>query len=128
MGREKREEKEVWRWGFVFLKLLLATYIISAVLLLLGAYFVYTFYWPQRIAKIIVIATYVISNFAGGFLAGKRMASRKFLWGLGIGLGYFLVLAVLSILIQKNGVFGNEQSILALFLCLLSGMLGGMLS
>ena len=43
-----------------------------------------------------IIIIYILSCFLGGLLAGKRAGSRKFLWGLLLGLIYVLLLMAVS--------------------------------
>ena len=37
-----------------------------------------------------------------GFMTGKRMGSRKFLWGLAVGLAYFAVMALISLAVNHE--------------------------
>lgn len=107
---------------------LLVSYIISAVLLLLMAFLLYKFSLPKQVVGIGVTAVYIISTFWGGFVLGKHMKVKKYLWGLSIGMGYFLILIIISLIV--NGGFQNVSGNfwLTMVLCGGSGMLGGMLS
>ncbi len=107
---------------------LLVSYIVSAVLLLLLAFLLYKFSLPKQVIGIGVTAVYIISTFLGGFVLGKHMKVKKYLWGLSIGMGYFLILIVISLI--ANGGFQNISGDfwLTMVLCGGSGMLGGMLS
>ena len=75
-----------------------------------------------------IILTYVISTFSGGFVIGKLTGARKFLWGLLLGVVYFLLLTLISL-----GIYHSLQSDLmnlttTFLLCAGGGMLGGMIS
>lgn len=110
------------------LKALLISYLLTTGLLLLLALMLYRFDLSEKIVSICIIGIYIIVTFLSGFLAGKREGSRKFLWGLLMGGLYFLILIVISLVINQGGssVSGNFFTIL--ILCCGSGMLGGMLS
>lgn len=110
------------------LKCLLISYLLTTGLLLLLALMLYRFGLSEKIVSICIIAIYIIVTFLAGFLAGKREGSRKFLWGLMMGGLYFVILIVLSLIVNHglSGVSGNLLTVL--MLCGGSGMLGGMIS
>lgn len=110
------------------LKTLLFSYILTGALLALLAFLLFRLGLNERVVSVAIIAIYVGATFFAGLVAGKRMKSRKFLWGLLMGSAYFIVLAVVSILMGKPvGELGN--SVLTTFvLCAGGGMLGGMFS
>ncbi|MEI3199554.1 MAG: TIGR04086 family membrane protein [Lachnospiraceae bacterium] len=58
-------------------------------------------------------------------MARKKAQSRKFLWGLLVGIVYFLILLVLSCI---NGSLSASQSMIVLCICAGSGTVGGMLA
>ena len=68
------------------LKSLLSAYIITGILLLFLALLLYKFQLSEPKVNIGIIIVYVISSFLGGFLEGKMMKARKFLWGAAAGL------------------------------------------
>ena len=110
------------------LKGLLISYIVTGVFIMLLAFLLYKFALPERVVGIGVIVIYTISTFLGGFLLGKNMKVKKYLWGLLIGMSYFVVLMIVSLMV--NGGFQNMAGnfFLTMTLCGGSGMLGGMLS
>ena len=73
-----------------------------------------------------VIAAYVISCLAGGFCMGQVMGKHKFLWGIVMGLCYFSVLFLVGHLCFQGEVAMNLQVVSSFFICIVSGMLGGM--
>lgn len=110
------------------LKSLLFSYILTAACLLLLAFLLYKLGLTEKIVSIAIIAIYVIATFFAGFVTGKKMQNRKFLWGLLMGGLYFLVLLVVSLLANGNvGAIGNSF-LTTMVLCAAGGMLGGMLS
>lgn len=110
------------------LKCLLVSYLLTTGLLLLLALMLYRFGLSEKIVSICIIAIYIIVTFLAGFWAGKREGSRKFLWGLLLGGLYFLVLILVSLIVNHgvSDLGGNFFTVL--LLCTGSGMLGGMVS
>lgn len=66
--------------GMRIAKALLASYLLTGGLLLLLAGLLYRFRLDEGKVQIGIILIYILSCFAGGFLAGKMMKNRKFLW------------------------------------------------
>lgn len=109
------------------LKCLLFSYILTAALLLLLAFLLYKVGLTEKIVSIAIIAIYVIATFFAGFVAGKRMQNRKFLWGLMMGGMYFLVLVAVSLIVNRTTEGLGTSFLTTLVLCAGGGMLGGML-
>lgn len=110
------------------LKCLLFSYILTAIMLLLLAFLLYKVGLSEGIVSIAISFVYVLSTFTAGFVAGKKMQVRKFLWGMLLGTIYFVVLAVISLLVNQSvGELGNSF-MTTLTLCAAGGTLGGMMS
>lgn len=75
-----------------------------------------------------VIATYVISSLIGGFCIGQIRGKQKFLWGALMGFGYFLVLLLVGNVIYHQGLTMNFQTISSGIICVVAGMIGGMIA
>lgn len=114
--------------GILYVKNMLLVLIISVILLAVCAVFMYTTDISDRIVSIFLVCAYLIPNFIGGWCMGKGVGEKKFLWGLFLGIGYFIFLLLVSYI--GNGFFLGDLSkaILVFFLCSFSGMFGGMLS
>ncbi|MCI8596874.1 MAG: TIGR04086 family membrane protein [Lachnospiraceae bacterium] len=110
------------------LKSLLSAYVITGILLLLLALLLYKFQLSESKVNIGVIIIYVISSFLSGFLEGKMMKTRKFLWGAAAGLLYFAILSVISLAVNQSFADGSSHFVTTLILCIAGGTLGGMLS
>lgn len=110
------------------LKTLLFSYILTGALLALLAFLLYKVGLTERIVSIVIIAIYVVSTFLAGFVAGKRLKNRKFLWGLLMGSAYFLVLLGISVILGEPAGQLGDSVVTTLVLCTAGGMLGGMLS
>ena len=75
-----------------------------------------------------ILTVYILSTLAGGFVAGKWQGSRKFVWGLGIGVLYFLLLVLISFGIYHSIQEPFPQLLIVCILCTGGGMIGGMIS
>lgn len=110
------------------LKTLLFSYILTGILLALLAFLLFKMGLGEKAVTIAIIVIYVAATFFGGFMAGKKLKSRKFLWGLVLGAAYFLVLSALSLSVGEEGLQIGNSFLTTLVLCAGGGMLGGMLS
>ncbi len=110
------------------LKLLAFSYIITAVFLLILSMLLYKFRLSETIINIGIVVIYIAATFLTGFLAGKKTGTKKYLWGLFLGAGYFLILTLISLIINHGISDFSGNFLSTLFLCIGSGMLGGMLS
>ena len=108
--------------------LLVFAYVITGALLLGLAFLLYKFRLDEKIINIAIIVIYVFVNFLTGFIAGKKLKVRKFLWGFLLGAGYFIMLAAVSMIVGKQEVVIGSHLLTTFFLCAGGGMLGGMVS
>lgn len=108
-------------------KVLLFEFIASVVLLLLVALIMYKAGLSQSTARILVLAVYVISTFLGGMVMGKAQKSKRLVWGFVAGALYFVVLILVS-LVVNSGFTAENNVILAAACSVLGGCLGGMMS
>lgn len=112
----------------VLLGLLVFAYVLTGALLLGLAFLLYKFRLDEKIVNIAVIVIYVLVTFLTGFLAGKKLKVRKFLWGFLLGAGYFVILAVVSMIAGQQETVVGSHLLTTFMLCAGGGMLGGMLS
>ena len=111
-----------------FLKVFLFSYVLTAVFLLLLAMLLYKCRLSETVVNIGIILIYIVVCFLAGFITGKKMENKKFIWGALAGTAYFVILALLSVLLHKGTGQLSSSFLSTLFLCAGSGMLGGMLS
>jgi len=71
---------------------------------------------------------YIISSLSGGFFIGKKMEQKKFIWGLIIGALYFIILLLVSLIMNSGGTLPLGNYFTVFIITSLSGMLGGMIS
>ena len=110
------------------IKAVIASFVVTTILLLILTWLLYKFDWDEQKVTAGIIVIYVISTFVGGFLLGKLKRTKRFLWGLIMGLFYFIVLFLISFLLFKNFDGNGTNAITTLLLCSGGGMLGGMLA
>lgn len=109
-------------------KALLFSYIMTAVILLLLSFILYKTQMPSGAISVGVILAYVLSTFVGGFFIGKKVESKKFVWGIITGVLYFAVILIIALILNKD-VFSSAGSVIMVFaMCALGGMTGGMIS
>ena len=111
---------------------LLVMYAVSGLLLLILSLLLYNFELSEETVRIGVIVIYIASGFAGGFLIGRWMQDKKYLWGLATGGAYYVLLFVLSLAVKMS--MGDAvapdvvRMLTTLVLCAVSSMAGGMIS
>lgn len=103
-------------------------YLLSALLLAIGAGILWKVGAGSHMISGTVIGVYVIVNFIGGFILGKWRGKQKLLWGCLIGAVYFAILLVAGICFMGTQLAGNSWIFSGLFVCGVTGMLGGMLA
>lgn len=112
-------------YSCIVIRSLIVSCIITGALLLLTALLLCLFQPEQSLVCTGMLAIYVLSGFFGGFLTGKGVGCRKFVWGMLTGTLYFLVLLLVSVLCGGLDAGANTM-ITTLLLCLGGGALGGM--
>ena len=121
--RKKRGEKIMW-----MLKSLLASYIVTGLLLLGLTFLVYKFELDEQVVVAGIVAIYVVSTFMGGYIIGKLTGAKKYIWGMIVGAVYFALLFFISYGVYREFNTNGISSITTAILCIGGGTLGGMLS
>lgn len=112
----------------VLLKGLVISYVISGLFLLVVAFVLWKWNIPEIAVNGCMIAAYILSAFSGGFYLGKKKREKKFLWGILLGFCYILLLLFASAILQGPLDLLNKENVTVAVVCVLSGMLGGMIS
>lgn len=120
--REKKRKKGC------LIKAVLVMYIVTGLLLVLLAFVVSKAEKEEMIARIGVIAVYVISCVLGGYVMGKCKGTKKFLWGILAGVIYVVILLAIGVIIGMGSFPNPITALTATVICAASGMLGGMVS
>lgn len=117
-------------------KALLVSVLLTAALLLIMALILYKTDLSGIAENIMVVILYLAACLAGGFVLGRQEEKKRFLWGAGFGVLYFLLLMLVSALLPAGETSTVQTELQAdwperirvLLLCCLGGMVGGMLS
>lgn len=112
----------------ILLRSLLIAYLLSGIFLLLLSFALYKQNLSEPFTNAAVYVLYTASCLAGGFCAGKAAASRRFFWGLLIGICYALILIILSLLFQGSKNPSVQNLLPFLGCCIGGGITGGILS
>ena len=112
----------------VLLKSLLTAYILTGIMLAFLAFIMLKTGTGNEVIHMGIVFSYIFSSFVGGFLIGKRMQVRKFLWGVLFGSSYFAVILIISALLNQGMPEVGMELVTVFAMCGLGGMLGGMLS
>ena len=123
MENMQKNIKVIW-----WIKSLLASYIVSGILLLVLTFFMYKFELNEKIVSAAIVGIYVVSTLIGGMIIGKLTKSKRYLWGMVLGILYFVLLLLITLGVYRT-LNGDSVSIVtSLILCAGGGMTGGMIS
>ncbi len=123
MENMQKNIKVIW-----WIKSLLASYIVTGILLLVLTFFMYKFELNEKIVSAAIVGIYVVSTLIGGMIIGKLTKSKRYLWGMVLGIIYFVLLLLITLGVYRT-LNGDSVSIItSLILCAGGGMTGGMIS
>lgn len=111
-----------------FVKALLCSYITSAVILAILAYVLYKFRIGETQMQWGVWGIYGIACLLGGILMGKSKGNQRLIWGVLTGLLYFLILLLVSYIMNHGVADPSSEIFRAMGICVVSGAIGGILS
>ncbi len=111
-----------------FAKDLIIQMIISIILLLLASFVALKMSISSGTINIMILSIYGISTFAGGFIMGKVMGTKKFLWGAVAGMLYYAIIIMIAFGL-KNGIGQGSVSITGgMMASVIPAVIGGMIS
>ena len=110
------------------IKSLLFSYALTILMLLLLSLGVYLCNFNSGIVNISIILIYILTCFFGALRLGKKTVEKRFLWGILLSACYISLLLAASVIVHHSITFTSLPNLTAIFLCLASGMLGGMVS
>ncbi len=111
-----------------FLKEILIQMIISAVLLACVSFIVLRMTPGMAVTKVLILVIYGISTFIGGYIIGKVMNKRKFVWGAISGIVYFAIIAIIAFIVKGGIDTGTVGIISGFIVSVAAGTIGGMIS
>ena len=121
--------KENSKWGkkiWSFLRVLIAAYLVTGLLLLLLALILYKWEVSEALMTGGTIVIYIVSCLFAGILIGKSGRKKAFAWGLLAGATYYLILLCIAILIPQQESASAFTIMMNLGVCAGSGMVGAM--
>lgn len=121
--RVKENSRGIW-----ILKSLLASYLVTGLLLLLLSFLLYKLDLDEQKVSMGITVIYVLSTFLGGVIIGKLARVRRFVWGLVLGVLYFGLLLLISLGVYHSLQGSAVNLVTTLVLCAGGGMIGGMVS
>ena len=95
------------------LKMLLLAYGVSAIMLIILAFILFQFRPGSGFIGGAVIVTYIFSTLFGGYLLGRRVKDKRFIWGIGFGALYFVVLFLISLIFHKGNIAEISSAVTA---------------
>ena len=112
MENMQKNIKVIW-----WIKSLLASYIVTGILLLVLTFFMYKFELNEKIVSAAIVGIYVVSTLIGGMIIGKLTKSKRYLWGMVLGILYFVLLLLITLGVYRT-LNGDSVSIVtSLILC-----------
>lgn len=128
MEKKSAGRQGIERIAVGMVKALLCAYVVTGIMLLILTLLLYKMGLSEANVNAGIILTYVVSTFSAGFVIGKLMKVKRFLWGLIAGVLYFVLLLLISLGVYHS-LQGELANLLTTFLlCAGGGMLGGMIS
>ena len=118
------DKKKSYKWIVVDL---IFMYIVTGLGLVLMAFLMDKFDFEGSAINIGIIVIYAVSSLIGGLIAGKKMKTKKFIWGLLMGAAYFLILFGISAAINGGLPKDFTHLLMPAAVCLAGGTLGGMI-
>ncbi|NLZ83523.1 MAG: TIGR04086 family membrane protein, partial [Clostridiales bacterium] len=103
-------------------------YIITAIILLILSLLMLKLNLPAIVTSVGINLAYIASSLLSGFYVGKKVEQKKFIWGLLMGVIYFVILMLVSLIMNQSSPLPLGNMLTVLVICGMSGMLGGMLS
>ena len=121
-----KENQWLCAWGWM--RTLLASYGLTVLLILGIAFLMYQLKGSGSVWDMSVCAIYLLSCGLGGFLTGRRMGSKRLLWGVVFSVLYAAVWGILSWIIGDGWQADGQRTLMVVGLCAVGGVVGSILS
>ncbi len=102
--------------------------LISCILVFLFSFISFKMSLNDSQMQFLVYTIYALSVFVPSYIAGKIKKTKKYLYGISIGLIYLVALFIISSVINQTINVDISNTYKTLLVCLLSGAFGGMIS
>lgn len=116
------------RKGIRLLQGLFLSYIITGIVLLIFSFLMYKMAWGEKTIRIGIVITYVLSTVIGGFYIGRKVKTKRLLFGLLFGILYVSIIFLVSMIIYPGQPVFAGNFITIVCICVAGGILGGILS
>ncbi len=84
--------------------------------------------WSDSVMFPMLIVFFCLSVFLGGRYFAKHAEARRFIWGIGFGVAFFIVYLLVTYFLSGNGALLSDNALTFLIASVAAGCLGGMLS
>lgn len=124
-------ETEWNRWmqkSVKIIKGLIIAYLVTGIGLLFLAFLLLKLQIGEEKIALGILLIYVLSGFAGGFFLGKRSETKRFFWGMVLGIIYWMILIGITLLSGNGLQNGGKGLFLNFVICVGAGMIGAMIS
>jgi putative membrane protein (TIGR04086 family) len=103
-------------------------YVLTGLLMLLSAFIMYKLKLSTEHSRLFVMVIYGIVTIVSGLLYGKIKEKRRLFNGAFIGLLYFMVLLLVSLVVNKGLTDSLQSNIISMIICVAGGSIGGIIS
>lgn len=110
------------------LKATIAVAVVTALMLLLLAFLLFKLDLSDGFIMAGIYITYVVACFIGGLIIGKVRGEKKYMWGMIVGLAFFVTLSIVSLIVTGELYGSGMRALGALAACVLGGAVGGMIA
>ncbi len=108
-------------------KSVVLAYVLTAIILLIVSFIMYRCKISMNTANAGIMITYIVSCLVGGFVYSGGVEKRRYLGGGLLGVVYFAIVYGISVWWNRGLVEFMPGMLTTMAICVLSGMLGGML-
>ena len=119
------EKKKIGLW---ISKALVFASIFTLLVLLFTALLMYKVDLSMDTAGYVLMLAYIGAPFLGALYLGKKVVEKRYLWGLFVGVCYFLLFLVFSLCMGGVEQLNWPAELRVLLMALAGGVFGGMLS
>lgn len=102
--------------------------LISCILVFLFSFISFKMSLNDSQMQFLVYTIYALSVFIPSYIAGKIKKTKKYLYGISIGLIYLVALFIISSILNHTINVDISNTYKTIIICLLSGAFGGMIS
>ena len=107
---------------------IVVAYFVTAVLLLVLALIAFKTGMKETIVTTGIYCIYILSTAVSGFVIGRKIKSRRVLWGMAAGFTYYAVIFLVSLILNKGIAMDVTGILMAFALCVSGGFAGSFFS